>query len=148
MKSNRFIFFLAIAVILLTINLFITGSTLLTYALADGVPLGTFITWAGLIAVPTAIYYGIEELRNPSVKVIKYLSWILKLIYFLSILWVPISYLLAGNISFNFRESPTFQGGQTAMQVFWVFTYGLVISSILVLLTSLIISKIATRKNS
>jgi len=51
------------------------------------------------------------------------LAFVLKAIILLAILWVPISYLLAGNIAFTFTESITFQGGQQAMKLFWYFIY-------------------------
>jgi len=81
----------------------VTGSSLLMIALDDSnsIPLGTFITWAGMIALPLSVYWGIKELRKPSKKLNRILAGFIKIIIILGILWVPISYLLAGNLSFS-----------------------------------------------
>jgi hypothetical protein len=47
---------------------------------------------------------------------------------------VPVSYLLAGNLSFSFSEKATFQGGQAAMRWFWRYSYGLAVLPLTVLL--------------
>ena len=117
------------------IILLVTGSYLLTIALDNNksIPLGTLITWTGMISFPLTIYYGLEELRKPSRKLHRILSRILKIIIIFGILWVPISYLLAGNLSFSFSENETFQGAQTAMKWFWRLSYGIGIGSILII---------------
>ncbi len=138
MKMNKrgIWFFGSLIVTLSTMILLVTGSPILTIALdkANSVPAGTFITWAGMIALPLSIYWGIKELRMPSRKVNRILSWILKIIISLAILWVPISYVLAGNLSFTFSEKVTFQGGQDAMQWFWRLSYGIGIGTIITLI--------------
>jgi hypothetical protein len=138
MKMNRRkIWFLSsLIVTFFTITLLVTGSSLLMIALDDdnSIPLGTFITWAGMIALPLSIYWGIKELRKPSSKLNRFLSGLLKIIIILGILWVPVSYLLAGNLSFSFSEKVTFQGGQEAMRWFWRLSYGIGIGSILTII--------------
>jgi hypothetical protein len=59
------------------------------------------------------------------------LSLVLKVAIGLAVLWVPISFALAGNISFNFSTKPGFQGGQEAMRIFWGYTYGIAIGAFL-----------------
>ncbi|WP_019038496.1 hypothetical protein [Psychroflexus tropicus] len=71
---------------------------------AETIPLGTFMSWFGMIALPPSIYWGVKEFRQPTRKVTKYLSVLLKVILILGILWVPISYVLAGNLSISFSE--------------------------------------------
>lgn len=117
------------------IILLVTGSPLLTIAFDSDskIPSGTLITWIGMISLPLTIYWGTEELRKPSSKLNRFLSGFLKFIIVLGILWVPISYLLAGNLSFSFSEKETFQGGQYAMRWFWRLSYGIGIGSILTL---------------
>ena len=128
-KMNRIkiYFYSALILTLITIILLITGSSLLTMALGSNksIPFGTLITWVGMISLPLTIYWGIKELRKPSGKLNKILSRFLKIIIILGILWVPISYLLSGNLSFSFSEIETFQGGQTAMKWFWRLSYGI-----------------------
>ena len=119
------------------IILLVTGSSLLTKALNsdETIPFGTLITWTGMISLPLTIYWGIKELRKPLSKLNSILSGFLKIIIILGILWVPISYLLAGNLSFSFSEKETFQGGQDAMRWFWRLSYGIGIGAILIIST-------------
>ena len=115
----------------------VTGSSLLTMALDsdETIPFGTLITWTGMITLPLTIYWGIKELRKPSCKLNRILSGFLKIMLVLGILWVPIAYLLAGNLSFSFSEKETFQGGQAAMRWFWRLSYGIGIGTMLILST-------------
>ncbi len=148
MKINKRLiwFFSALIVTFSTIILLATGSSLLVIAIDDAksIPLGTFITWSGMIALPLSIYWGVKELRKPSTKLNRILSTFLKIIITLGILWVPISYVLAGNLSFTFSEKATFQGGQIAMKWFWHLCYAIGIGSILTIMVyriSLIFTK-------
>jgi hypothetical protein len=98
------------------------------------IPFGTFITWAGMMLLPLIIYWGIKALRTPSGKLNRMLSGFLKIIVTLAILWVLISYLLAGNLSFSFSQKETFQGGQDAMKWLWRLSYGIGIGAIVTLI--------------
>ena len=133
--------------------LLVIGSSLLTTALDrdKSIPLGTLITWTGMISLPSTIYWVIKELRKPSSKINRILSGFLKIIIILAVFWVPISYLLAGNLSFSFSEKETFQGGQIAMRWFWRFSYGIGIGAILTLIAywiSLLFKKNKTVANN
>ncbi|MEO1049680.1 MAG: hypothetical protein AAFX87_03620 [Bacteroidota bacterium] len=136
MNRQRIWFFSTLIVTLLTVFLLITGSPLLTKAVDkdNSIPLGTFITWAGLIALPLSIYWGIGRLRKPTGGLNKLLAGMLKIVLALAILWVPLSYLLAGNLSFSFSEKELFQGGQLAMKWFWRLSYGIGLGSIFILI--------------
>ncbi|GMN09508.1 hypothetical protein MTsPCn9_00360 [Croceitalea sp. MTPC9] len=153
MNRRKIWFFSSLIVTFSTIILLVTGSSLLMIAMddANSIPLGTFITWAGMIALPLSVYWGIKELRKPSEKQNRILSGFIKIIIILGILWVPISYLLAGNLSFSFSEKETFQGGQDAMKWFWRLSYGIGIGSILTIIVywiSLILKKNKTVANN
>jgi heme/copper-type cytochrome/quinol oxidase subunit 4 len=153
MNRRKIWFFSSLIVTFSTIIFLVTGSSLLMIALddANSIPLGTFITWAGMIALPLSIYWGIKELRKPSEKLNRILCGFIKIIIILGILWVPISYLLAGNLSFSFSEKETFQGGQDAMKWFWRLSYGIGIGSILTIIVywiSLIFKKNKTVANN
>jgi hypothetical protein len=138
MKKNRrkTYFFSALIVAFSTLILLVTGSSVLVLALDknNSIPLGTLITWAGLISLPLAIYWGVKELREPTKVLTMILSIFLKIIILLGILWVPISYLLAGNLAFTFAEKDAFQGGEAAMKWFWRLSYGIGVGSCLSLL--------------
>ena len=133
MNKRKVYFYSALILTLSVIILLVTGSSLLTIALDrdESIPVGTLMTWTGMISLPLTIYWGIKELRKPSSKLNRFLSGLLKIIIVLGILWVPLSYLLAGNLSFSFSEKETFQGGQDAMKWFWRLSYGIGIGAIL-----------------
>lgn len=136
MKKRKIYFFGALILTSCTTVLLVTGSPVLSIALVNdpSIPFGTLITWSGMISLPLTIYWGIEEMRIPTGKLNKILSGFLKLMIISGILWVPISFLLAGNLSFTFSEKEIFQGGQLAMRWFWRFSYGIVIGTILTLI--------------
>jgi hypothetical protein len=132
MNKRKIYFYSALILTLSVITLLVTGSSLLTIVLNkdESIPVGTLTTWIGMISLPLTIYCGIKELRKPSRKLNRILSGLLKITIILGILWVPISYLLAGNLSFSFSEKETFQGGQNAMKWFWRLSYGIGIGAI------------------
>ncbi|MBT8260717.1 MAG: hypothetical protein KJN82_05340 [Bacteroidia bacterium] len=135
MNRRKKYFYYAMIVTITSITLLVAGSSLLTIPLDNKktIPLGTLITWAGMISLPLTIYWGIKELRKPTIRLNKILAVCLKIIIILGILWVPISFLLAGNLSFSFSGKELFQGGQVAMRLFWYLSYGIGIGSILIL---------------
>jgi hypothetical protein len=137
MTKRKIYFYGSLILTLSVIVLLVTGSPLLNMALDNdkSIPFGTLITWTGMISLPLTIYWGIKEMRQPSGKLNRILSGFLKIILILGILWVPISYLLAGNLSFSFSEKETFQGGQDAMRWFWRLSYGIGIGAVLILST-------------
>jgi hypothetical protein len=136
MNKQQIGFFSSLIIILIVVILLITGSPILTVPLYKGssIPLGTFITWSGLVSLPLCIFWGINNLRNPKNDFNKYLGLTLKVLLLTALLWVPISYLLAGNLSFSFTEKDTFQGGQLAMTWFWRISYATAIGPILLLI--------------
>lgn len=116
-------------ILIVTTLLLLTGSSILSMPLFKGssIPMGTPITWIGLISLPLSIYFGISKFREPTHTLYKYLGPLLTLSLFAAFLWVPISYVLAGNLSFSFSEKEGFQGGQSAMKWFWGYSYAVVI---------------------
>ncbi len=149
MRNRKTWLLLAVLIAISSCLLLITGSSLLTLPVdsSNSVPLGTFITWAGLIAFPMSFYLGVKEFRKPTGKFNMLLSLSLKFILLLALLWVPISYLLAGNLSFSFTEKATFQGGQLAMRWFWLFTYGIFVVPIVIYLLYQISRLFGSSKN-
>ena len=141
MNKRNIWFYTSVTMLTVSAALLITGSTLLVLPISNEpyIPLGTFITWFGIIALPSAIYWGNQNLRMPP-SAFRYLSLVLKIILFLALLWAPICYLLAGNWSFSFSNKETFQGGQAAMRWFWRFSYGIVVVPIVLWVIHLIMS--------
>ncbi|MBT8220073.1 MAG: hypothetical protein KJP00_09620 [Bacteroidia bacterium] len=128
MNQTRIKFLVTLIIRICSGTLLITGSPWLTTPLwgKHNLPFGTLITWFGIIALPLAIYLGVDQFQNPKDTLQVYLSLALKIMLAFAILWVPICFFLAGNFSFSFTEKEAFQGGQTAMQWFWRFTYGII----------------------
>lgn len=136
MPKSKPYFFACLLIFILVLTLLMTGSSILTVPLYEGssIPMGTPITWMGLIALPLTIYFGVGEFRNPK-KRHKLFNQLLKFSAGYAVLWVPVSYLLAGNLSFSFSGAATgFQGGQLAMKLFWGYTYGIAILPVLLLI--------------
>lgn len=149
MKNRKIGFWLSLFVFLIAVFLLVTGSPLLTFALLENpvFPLGNLITWAGLASLPLAIYLGSKSLESPQSKVFRLLSRLLKASLVLALLWVPICALLAGNLSFSFSGSaPSFQGGQTAMRIFWIYTYSVAAAPILILIFSWLLRFFSNKK--
>lgn len=118
--------------------LLITGSPILTKALSEKpyLPWGTLITWAGLFSLPMSMLLGFRKLYAPDSNWSRYLSCAIKGSIVLAALWVPVSYLLAGNLSFSFSEKVGFQGGQAAMRIFWIYCAAMVIVPLVILFLS------------
>ena len=148
MGNRKIWFYSSLTVLVITAVLLISGSSILIRPLSSDpyIPLGTPITWLGIISLPLSIYLGNKKFRNPSNSKSKFLSDFLKICLFLAILWAPVCYLLAGNFSNTFTEKEEFQGGQLAMQWFWRFTYGIVIAPFLIFIISLIFALFGTSK--
>ena len=135
MKRPKFLIFLFLIIFLTVAILLISGSPVLTYSIGDKfiIPLGTPITWIGLLSFPILLFLSIKKIQTPNTKWYKTLRIILLINLILAFLWVPICFLLSGNISFTFSEKEQFQGGQLAMKIFWIFSYSLVIAPFLLL---------------
>ena len=151
MSKRRIWFWGSLTVLIVTTALLITGSSLLTQPLSSkyAIPLGTPITWLGMISLPLTIFLGVEKIRKPIEPLDHYLSRTLGIVLIAALFWAPISYGLAGNFSFSFTEKEGFQGGQSAMRWFWRFSYGIVVLPIILLMIhwiSLLFAKVKEKK--
>lgn len=135
-------FYSALIVIGSVFLLLYSGSSVLTVGLdkKDTIPLGTFITAAGIVSVPLAIILGVSKLRNPEGAFYTFLAKALKIMLFCALMWIPVSYFLSGNLSFNFTGKDTFRGGQLGMKWFWYYSYTIVTIPIVIWLTHCILS--------
>lgn len=148
MKNRKRWFIGSLVILAAAAFLLITGSSILVISISRTpfIPLGTFITWLGLISLPLSIYSGIGNLRDPSRRIDKYFASILTGLIILSVLWAPICYFLAGNFSFSFTEKGEFQGGQLAMSIFWYFSYFMAAAPVMLWIIYGIISFLRKRK--
>lgn len=148
--KNRKIWFVASLLILIAASyLLITGSPLLVRPIVSGskIPMGTFITGLGFLSLPSAIYLGTKRFHPPVTSMHQNFALLFKILIVLALLWIPVSYLLAGNLSFTFSEKATFQGGQTAMKIFWYNSGGLVVLPIILWMVYGVFSVFKKRKN-
>jgi hypothetical protein len=97
-------------------------------------PLGNIIAWAGIIALPTAIYFGINNLQKPTNYFERSIKYLLLTIIILAVFWAPVSYWLSGNFAFNFTYQPGFRGSHLASKLFWYFSYFIVATPVVILI--------------
>jgi len=136
-QRNRFaLFLLSLFVLMVSAALLISGSAVLTYPLSEslGLPWGTIITWLGMIALPAAIYFGLRRIFTSSSNLDRAMHVSLRVFMLLAVLWLPLSFLLSGNLSFSFANKPGFQGGQLAMRIFWYYNIFVVAGPLALLL--------------
>ena len=144
MKHRKKLLFTTIFITLAALFLIISSPGIMLYNLSSSYnfPAGTLITWFGFLGLSLSVYLGIANLRNPKKWWNTILSYQLRITLIIAALWVAISYVLAGNLSFTFTDKVAFQGGQMAMKIFWVINYSLVIVPILILFSYWILNKL------
>ena len=115
--------------------LLISASPLLTYNLSKKsfFPLGTIITWVGIISLPTFIFLAISGFRKPNNILEKIFKWIFLNLIAISSVWGILGFVLAKNWSFTFSNTAEgFRGGTAAGYWFWNLTYILVLLPVLI----------------
>ena len=127
MKNRKLYLFLSMCIIVLTISLLVTSSSVLL-SKVWGIPFGNLLTWAGIVSIPTSIYFAF-----PGMGKSKRLGRGIRLLILLAVLWFPIACLLSGNLSNTFTGENLFLGVVPASTIFWIFTYGLPIASLAIL---------------
>lgn len=133
-KKSYLIPLLLIVTFAVSAALLASGSEILVKSFFDfSVPLGTFITWAGMIAFNLLLFIVHRKIKHPVSRTTFY--WLfMKIFLLLAFVWGFVSYGLAGNWSFTFEPSETFQGSNEAARFFWYYSYAVVISPIIILL--------------
>ena len=133
--KDRIYFFLTLLQVLVTALLLISGSKLLLLPLQESpyIPLGTFITWAGIAALPLSIYWGIPSIRSS--EKLKTYRYVLIALILLGLSWGLIAYALAGNWAYTFQNQEAFRGSSRASVYYWYFNYFMVIAPIFFLFT-------------
>ena len=94
------------------------------------VPLGNLLFWLAFIAFPVFLNTASGSFSVPSNDLKVLIDRGFRLAVILGLLWWPVSYMLAGNFSNNFREQPEFVGSSEASVWFWGYTYFIVFFSI------------------
>ena len=147
---NKRFFFIAINILVFSISLYLllNSSTILSTSISKtiNIPIGSFLTWLGIISLPSLLLCSFKKLYQPKTSFQNIFSKIFKVLILFAILWLPFCYYLAGNIAFNFSNTSNFQGGQTAMKIFWNYTYSIVTLTLSVTLLYLFLSIFIKRK--
>ena len=148
MMKRKLLLLLSILIFVASASLLVSGSWLLVQPIffAKNVPLGTITTWAGIIALPSIIFYSIKGFHPPSDEFMKVFRTINLIIIFIAACWGIVSYFLAGNWSFSFSGyAEGFIGSDRAYLIFQQFTiFSLVLPMVFVpvfLLGKIVIKK-------
>lgn len=139
--SRKIIITLSLITFLFSAYLLLTGSELLMYPLIKSpvLPLGNVITWLGFIAFPLSVWFGIGSLYNPQTKADRIFRRLAIVLVVLGLLWAPVSFLLAGNLTNEFSGSAVgFQGSPQASEIFWGFSYVVAAAPVVLILLVLI----------
>ena len=125
---QRWLFWSALVVLVLSTYLLVTGSAILLWTLIKKplVPFGTVSTGLGLIALSIIVSY-ISSQQTYSSPVQWFFKTLSGLCLVLALLWMPMGRLLSGNWSNSFIDRPQ------ASLLFWNYTYASVGLPLLVL---------------
>jgi hypothetical protein len=121
---RKSILLLSVLTVSLVASLLISGSSLLTVPFIEDVdmPVGTILTWFGLICLSTAFLASSEPLwqrRGFS----RWYAYALIICLVLSTFWGLSSFSQSGKWNFTFsRSSPTFVGSAEAGKIFWMIS--------------------------
>ena len=134
--NSRITFFITLLVLIICTFLLVTGSDILVKPVipGSGLPWGTIITWAGLIALPSTILSGIENIRHPGNAVFRILNIANKMAVFFALIWGLVSYYFANNWAFTFSQQTEFRGSIRASSFFWNYTLFIIILSLTLLI--------------
>jgi hypothetical protein len=102
-------------------------------------PLGTIVSWIGLIALTSTIYLAFNKIDRASNSAHKKIRIAFAGIVILAFSWVLIGFLLAGNWAFTFQNHDEFRGSIEASRYFWIFTASLVLLPVILFLILLLL---------
>lgn len=136
MHKRKYILIVSLLILIISAVLLITGSSVLMVAMVENpfIPLGNIIAWAGIMALPVTIYFGIINLQKPRNYFERLIKYLLLSSIMLAVFWAPISYWLSGNFTFIFTPQPGFRGSNLASEIFWYFNYFIVATPVLILI--------------
>ena len=146
MKKRTYLLVL-IAIVIITIYLFATGSPILTKGIF-GIPFGNILLWLVFISLHLFFYKLNNKYQTTELKIGNGLHFLAKFMLGIALFWLVIAYILAGNIELNFSgASPTFIGSAGASVLHWNTIYLLTLSPFILSILYTIIRFIETKKN-
>ncbi|MHC1732664.1 MAG: hypothetical protein AB9888_11650 [Bacteroidales bacterium] len=128
--------YLSLIIFVSCLFLIVTGSPILNVPLfkESAFPLGTIVSWIGLIAFTFTIYLISNKIHRANISVHKIIRIAFGSTVILALLWGLIGFLFAGNWAFTFQNHDAFRGGIEASRCFWIFTSTLVLMPVLLFL--------------
>lgn len=126
-RQRRYLagFIISFLVFILSLWLLVTASPLLLASLLNKpyIPFGTFMTWLGLLSLPSMIFFWRKFSNKTSTRISRLTKIMLSVTFIVELGWPFVSYGLAGNWSFSFSsESAGFAGSEKAYQFFIYYT--------------------------
>lgn len=127
MNKRQLLLTFCVIVFLAALIPLVMGAELLGFPIIENpyFPLGNLLTALGFIAMPCIFFFGRKRFFEPVSKRDRFFSKLYKTLIVIAALWIPLCYLLAGNLSNSFGNSDSFQGSQEAGEFFWMLNYGL-----------------------
>ena len=111
-------------------------------------PFGNLLTAMGYIAFSSIFYFLFIMKVSGKTELRKLFSKLFKYNIILSFFWMPIGYILSGNLSTSFGRSDSFQGSAFAGEIYWIFNYTLLGIPFLLLFVFLILSVFYSKQKS
>jgi hypothetical protein len=132
--QRKSLLLVALAIFACSAYLLTTASPLLLVEPArfPGLPLGTLITWAGILSLPCASYLAFHRFLGRKTRLARVSKALMRGLLLLGAGWGFLSYGLAGNWRFNFSgQADSFRGGVAAGEIFWAYTISIVVITLL-----------------
>ncbi|MBN2861586.1 MAG: DUF1705 domain-containing protein [Bacteroidales bacterium] len=137
--KTKSITYISLIILISCLILVVTGSPILNVPLYkdSAFPLGTLVSWIGLITVTFAIYLTSNKIHRTNNSIRQIIRIVSGSTIILALLWGLIGFLFAGNWAFVFQNHDEFRGSIEASRYFWIFTASLVLLPVLLILTVL-----------
>ena len=137
---RKFLIISAMIIFLIAAYLLLTTSSILSIYILEkpGLPIGTVITWLGIVSIHILVFFGSRKLDRTSLISRRLIKPGLPVLFLLAILWIPIGFILSGNLAFNFRGQTFLGTNIESSEVFWFNNYFVVAAPIFLLLLQLI----------
>lgn len=135
MKAKS-ITYLSSIILVSCLFLIVTGSPILTRPIfkESAFPSGTLISWTGLIALTSTIYFAFKTIHLSGSSNHKIFRFVFGSTIIFAFLWGLIGFLLAKNWAFTFQNHDEFRGSIEASRYFWIYTASIVSLPILLFL--------------
>lgn len=123
MKYRKIYFYVSLSLFVCGLILLFIFPSVLLIPFNNENPIGNILLWPMVVAYPMSIFFGFKSLLNPKNEIEIVFSRIIKSLILLCLLWMPINYLIAGNLSFNFNGTYYVFAKISKQDIFWDYNY-------------------------